>query len=167
MTQVTIPEGMISVDEFCSLNAGMVIYDVIAKIKNGALSGVEIDGTWYVQPKKGFHKESNDLPRSTSEAVEAHKNEYTNYSSAKVFAAFMYGLGWLTIILGLLLAFTGAINAPHSYEYGSSFNLMFALPGIGLSFTGLFLAAFSQLITATIENALNSREIVSLLKSKI
>lgn len=166
MTQVTIPEGMISVDAFCSLNAGMVIYDVIAKIKNGALSGIEIDGVWYVQPIKGVHNESEKQSTAVSKPTDASQNEHADYSSSKVFAAFLYGFGWLTIFIGLYLAFTGAVNAPSDYGYGSSVNILAALPGIGLSFSGLFFAALSQLITATIENATNTREIVSLLKRK-
>ncbi len=135
--------------------------------RDGVLPGVMIDGVWHTRPKINIHNESNIQAPSTQGTVETLRIKYSNYSSALALARCIYVLGWLVIVFGLFVMFSCVFLMFTVYANSKAdFFVMALLAGFGLSFTGLLLATLSQLITATIQNAINPRSIVSLLESK-
>jgi hypothetical protein len=104
-----------------------------------------------LEPASSATAGASARPSSTTEVIS------TNYATARGVAAFIGFLGWVIVLGGI-----GAMLFAASQGHG----VVGVLLSIGVTIAGFLQIMGSQLVTATLDNADHTREMVTLMKSR-
>lgn len=87
-----------------------------------------------------------------------YETSRTRYGTARLVANGIEFIGWLVVIAGVIAIVMLLSNMGSRY-----FSLGGILPGVGTLISGLFMIMGAQVTKATVDNADNTRELVSLM----
>ena len=129
--------------------------DFVAQTEKALADGYTFEGTFDAENEQDAINQAkvrkHNPPQKSSSKRGQHTPNMSGYGLARLLAKIHVVVGMFAFVIGLIGFLFLVIN---SY----SFNLLSAMPGLIVAFSGLALAGFGQVIRAQIDTAIHTRE---------
>jgi hypothetical protein len=115
--------------------------------------------------RNSLHSESTQLEIRSAQIFYRRTIIMRSYETARSLFSFLAFCAWSVVIIGVLVAVTGAGSV--SQYGGTGAGLIAMVPGIGIGLLGLLLVAFVQMGRATVDTAEYTQQILKISRDQL